>query len=106
MLLDNPEVGWFERAVLFPLARLVAFVLFLWAIITYIVSYPPRAIVYQSLQPCCWQLMECPKINPEDYHLLLCKQGTQLRQMDGLNYLDNCHQFQLFIDIAKGITDD
>jgi membrane associated rhomboid family serine protease len=98
VLLDNLEVEWCEKYVLFPLTAFVAVVLAI-ALPAYYFKgpYPPEPLLFPvDADPCCWQLLKCPGVAPQHYELFKCYDLYDVK--GGRHFRDTCAEFEQHVE--------
>jgi len=98
LVLEDLEMEWCEKYLLFPLAALVGLVGAI-AVPWYYFKgpFPPEAALFAiDAEPCCWQLMRCPNIDPEHYSLFKCYDHYAVK--GGRHFRDTCEEFEMHIE--------
>ena len=96
LLLDNLELEWCEKYLLFPLTWLLAIGMCVLLPALYLYEFPPKARIFVSdALPCCFQLYECG-IEQEDFGYFRCVEGYYIRT--GRKYAYTCDAFESWVE--------
>jgi len=100
VFLDNIEVSDFEKYFLMPGTHLAVFLCSIGGIYAYLYIFPPiDAILGSKFPPCCWQLLSCSTIEPDEYAFLDCYEPYDLK--GGVQFRDTCNELTDWVEQCR-----